>query len=374
MKKVAIENSIPYAKGLLDDKFEVKYLNDFEFTKENISDCDCIIIRSTTKCNKDLLLDTNVRVVSTATAGFDHIDTEYCERNNIIWKNAVGCNKKSVAQYVISSLALVMGCDITKYKKLTLGIIGVGNTGGALLDLASKIGLNTMLCDPFKSKETDNFKFYSLQEVYDNSDIISFHVPLTSDGDYPTYHMIDKQLLGSGANNPKVLINACRGAVMDTASVIEAYKKGFISNLVIDCWENEPIIDKSLSDLAKVATPHIAGFSADSKRNATIMACNNVCDWQNIPHVTNDMVSLSESKNKLIDFKSGDVKKENQVMTAILRTTDFENLTSNLKKHPEKFKELRSNYIKPREFEAYTVVGADIENYEILKSIGFNVI
>lgn len=373
MKKVAIEKSIPYTKGLLDERFDVRYLSDAEFISESISDCDSIIVRSTTKCDETLLRGTNVRFISTATAGFDHIDTDYCKKNNITWKNSEGCNKKSVAQYVVSSLGLVLGRDITKYKNMTLGIVGVGNTGGALLELANKLGLKTLLCDPFKSRTIKDFDFYPLDYVFDNSDIISFHVPLTKDGEYPTYHMINNRLLRRGTKG-KLLINACRGAVMCTEDVVSAYDDGIISNLIIDCWENEPSIDLSLLERADISTPHIAGFSADSKRNATVIACNNVCESENLPHIKSDSIQLYEPKDKFIDFSSVGVEKDSQILDAIIRTTDLQNLTLNLKEQPDRFKEIRSNYVKPREFEAYTVIGAEKNNCSILKKIGFNIV
>lgn len=373
MKKIAIEKSIPYTKGLLEDKFDVRYLDDFDFKRENISDCDSIIVRSTTRCDETLLRNTNVRFISTATAGFDHIDTDYCRDNNIFWNNAAGCNKRSVAQYVVSALALVLGCDIRKYNDLTLGIVGVGNTGGALLNLVKNIGFKTLLCDPIKSCYVEDFTYNSLEYVFENSDIITFHVPLVTSGSYPTYHMINRNLLKRYAKG-KILINACRGSVMCTDDVIEAYNNGIISNIVVDCWENEPSINTSLLKIADIATPHIAGFSADSKRNATIMACNNVCDFENLSQIHNDAIKLDEPKNKIIDFSSDGIPKEQQVLNAILRTTNLDSLTTDLKEHPSDFKSIRSSYIKPREFEAYTVIGADDSNFNVLKNIGFNVV
>ena len=105
--KIVADNTVPFLKGIDEPFAEVVYLDSKAFTPEAVRDADALIVRSIDKCTRELLEGSRVRLITTATIGFDHIDTRYCEEAGITWRNAPGCNAASVAQYVLVSLIAI---------------------------------------------------------------------------------------------------------------------------------------------------------------------------------------------------------------------------------------------------------------------------
>jgi len=209
-----------------------------------------------------------VRYIATATAGFDHIDTQYCENNGIKWTNAPACNALAVTQYMASVFSHFTRHSFFNPKEKTVGIVGVGAVGSRVAKLAKQMGFNVLLNDPPRARIEGNNGFVSLDEICKNSDIITFHTPLTMDGIDKTYHLAGKDFFDKLKRKP-ILINTARGGIIDSNSLTKYVKVRKLGHLVIDCWENEPEIDKTLLSLCTLATPHIAGYSADAKANAT---------------------------------------------------------------------------------------------------------
>ena len=106
MEKIRIiaDNKIPFLQGVFEPFANVSFLEPSQITKEIVKDADALIIRTRTKCNAALLEHSSVKFIATATIGFDHIDTSYCESMGIKWVNAPGCNSSSVQQYIASAL------------------------------------------------------------------------------------------------------------------------------------------------------------------------------------------------------------------------------------------------------------------------------
>lgn len=99
------------------------------YQAHDLIDSDALLVRTRTKCNEYLLKGTGVKFIGTATIGFDHIDTAYCENSNIKWTNAPGCNSGSVKQFITSALLKLSHEHHFKLNEKTIGIIGVGNVG-----------------------------------------------------------------------------------------------------------------------------------------------------------------------------------------------------------------------------------------------------
>ena len=129
--------------------------------------------------------------------------------------------------------------------------------------------------DPPRAEEEGAAGFVSLDTIAEEADIITFHTPLTKEGPFATRHLANEVFFNKTRKKPW-FVNASRGAVHDTTALIKALKSGKISEAVIDCWENEPAIDRELLSLTAVATPHIAGFSADGKANGTRTCLENI--------------------------------------------------------------------------------------------------
>ena len=269
--KVIVDNKIPYIAGEIEkiaDK--VVYLPGDAFTKEEVKEADALVVRTRTHCNRDLLEGSQVKFIVTATIGFDHIDTEYCHEAGIAWTNCPGCNAGSVEQYIHSVLLLLKREKGVKLEETTLGIVGVGHVGSRVKRMAESLGLKVLLNDPPRA-DNGVKGFVDLAKIAEACDVITFHTPLYMEGNYRTYHLAGEDFLFSLQKNPYI-INSSRGEVVDTASLLAALSAGKVRGAVIDTWEYEPRISRELMEVAFLATPHIAGYSADGKANATRMS------------------------------------------------------------------------------------------------------
>lgn len=256
--KVIIDSAIPYIKGVLEPYAEVLYRDGREFSPHEVSDADVLVIRTRTRCDEALLARSRVKMIATATIGFDHIDLTYCATHGIRVVTAAGCNAAGVLQWVSAALALIQSQEGWQPNERTIGIVGVGNVGSLVERYGKMWGFNVLRCDPPR-KEREGGDFLSLEEVAERSDIITFHTPLDSS----TFHMIDEKLL-SLLPSHSTIINASRGEVASTEALLAAPQR-----LCIDVWEGEPNINLALLEKAFVATPHIAGYSAQGKANAS---------------------------------------------------------------------------------------------------------
>lgn len=378
--KIVADNKIPFLAGALEPYAEVIYLPGSETTPQIVSDADAIITRTRTICNEGLLKGSRVKMIATATIGFDHIDTAWCNANGIEWTNAPGCNSWSVQQYIASllvNLAQTFGFDC---KDKTLGVIGVGNVGSKVAHIAELLGFKVLLNDPPRAAKEGQRGFTSLDTLLEKSDIITCHVPLQKDGPYATYHMFDKERIAK-LRKDQFLINSSRGPVVDNAALKDALKTKSIAGASLDVWENEPNIDTELMDLLYTATPHIAGYSLDGKANGTTMSVQAIARKFNLPckdwHVT-DIPLPAQDVCFTIDV-TGKTAAE-IIQEAILYTYDIKNDDKRLRASVSTFEKQRSDYPVRREFPAFTVTldGALTpelieECVETLEEIGFNV-
>jgi len=322
--KVIIDHKIPYIKEAIDKiADEVVYLPGNAFTPDVVKDADALIVRTRTHCDRELLEGSQVKFIATATIGYDHIDTDYCREAGIAWTNCPGCNAGSVEQYVHSVLLFLKREKGLDLEKSTLGIVGVGHVGSRVKRMAESLGMRVLLNDPPRADKGEQ-GFVDLATIALECDVITFHTPLNRDGKYATYHLADEDFLFSLKRTPYV-INSSRGEVVDTASLLVALSAGKVKDAIIDTWEYEPRISRELMEVALIATPHIAGYSADGKANATRMSLEALCRFFGI------------KKNFSIVPDEG--------------PTDYDPTRDSewLKASPEKFEWFRGNYPVRRE-------------------------
>ena len=365
--KIVTDNTVPYLKGIAESIAEVKYLNSKEFTPTAIQDADALIVRSIDKCTRELLEGSRVRLITTATIGFDHIDTKYCDKAGITWKNAPGCNAISVAQYVLASLITIALRRKETLQGKTIGIVGVGHVGKELEKLCTAYGLHVLRNDPPRAEAEGNEGFVSLDTIAEESDIITFHTPLTKEGRFMTRHLANDDFFNKTRKKPW-FVNASRGAVHDTPALLNALRSGKISEAVIDCWENEPAIDHELLSLAALATPHIAGFSADGKANGTRTCLKNIERFFDLKIEKLNEVVPPVPADPVIDLAG---VTEYRIEHAILRSFDPFIIDKALRERPDKFEWFRANYNHPREFAAYSVINTTKEERMLLDKLGF---
>ena len=334
--KVIIDNHIPHIQGFIEPYAQVVYLEPGDITREAISDADALIVRTRTRCDAALLDGSRVRFIGSATIGTDHIDLGYCAARSITVRNAPGCNAPAVAQWVFAAIhAWIQARGISTADGLTLGVVGVGHIGSIVARWARQLDFTVLLNDPPReaAEKTDkvlNQPFLTLEELQGSCDIITFHTPLTRDGLWPTWHLCDQAFLDQLAHG-RLIIDAARGPIADNAALL-----GWHGDVALDCWENEPNISRELLEKAIVATPHIAGYSAEGKQRGTAMmleALNEFYGWDipgpavtapatGAPQVTLD--GIAASYDILAD-------------TAALKTapTTFESLRNHYRHRPE---------------------------------------
>ena len=360
--KFIIDDKIPYIKGVLEPYAEVVYLPGNDISKQDVQDADGLIIRTRTPCDAALLEGSCVHFIATATIGYDHIDTAFCQKQGIAWTNAAGCNAQSVAQYIVSAIVTLSLKYKFDLKSKTIGIVGVGNVGKRVAAMAETLGMKLLLNDPPREEKEEKNNFVSLKQIKEEADIITFHVPLTKDGKYPTYHIADN-LFFSGLNKKPIIINSARGEIIDTTALKEAITKGKLNGAVIDCWENEPEIDLDLLAKVDIGTPHIAGYSADGKANATTMSVQAISRFFHLGLDNWKVDSLPMPQSPVIYMEKEDIPK------AILQSYNILQDDARLRSNPALFEKLRGNYPLRREYSAYKIEGY---HSEMLSKLGFN--
>lgn len=276
-KHLIIDDAVPYAEAMYSHLGNVTLLPGREISRHHLLDAHALIVRSRTQVNAQLLHDTPVEFVGSTVVGLDHIDQTYLKERGIHFYSAQGCNANSVAEYIMTGLL-----DLAEHKNFnlhekTLGIIGVGHVGRLVHQKARAIGINCLLNDPPRAENEPHHaaQFVDLDTCL-QADIITFHTPLTHEGQHPTYHLLNRERLAK-IQPHQIIINAARGGIIDEA----AWQHTATLANIIDCWENEPHIDPGLYKTAYLATAHIAGHSLDAKIAGGSMVYEQLCQfWQ----------------------------------------------------------------------------------------------
>lgn len=329
--KVVVDSAIPYLRGVLEPYFEVVYRAGETFAASDVADADALIVRTRTKCNANLLQGSRVRLIATATIGFDHIDMDYCQKQGIRVVTAQGCNAAGVLQWVAAALALLAQKDGWSPAQKTLGIVGVGNVGSLVEKYARRWGFNVLCCDPPR-QQREGGDFVGFEELLRRSDIVTLHTPL----DKTTFHMMDSVAIAMMSHNG-VIINASRGEVADTQALLEASQ-----TLILDVWEREPAIDAQLLEKALVATPHIAGYSAQGKANASSMVVRAIAEEFNLPIEGWYPAEVEPVERQPIEWE--------QMCRTIGSYCDLKSQSEYLKSNSREFESIRNNYDYRQEY------------------------
>ena len=274
-----------------------------------VRDADVLIVRTRTRVNEALLSDSSVRLVCTATIGFDHIDTAWCESHGIRLMSCPGCNAQAVCDYIEEAINEIRN---ERIKELTIGVVGVGHVGSLVAKMAERKGLKVLLNDPPKGIGI------SLDEIAQKSDIITFHVPL----DDSTCHLCNASFLDK-CKPDALIINAARGGVVDEQALLHSGHP-----YILDTWENEPDVHPDVLAHAQLASMHIAGYSVEGKRNASQMCLDQIAEQFGFPKI-----DISGYRYTGITTKKGDSAPD-----------WISRITSQLKANPTDFELLRKAY------------------------------
>ncbi|MDR1381484.1 MAG: 4-phosphoerythronate dehydrogenase [Tannerella sp.] len=375
--KIIADDKIPFLRGVMEPYADIAYRPGAGITAADVSDADAVFTRTRTKCNEALLKGSSVKLIATATIGFDHIDTAYCDAAGIRWVNAPGCNSSSVQQYITAAIMTLARERALKLPELTLGVIGVGNVGGKVVRTAEALGMRVLPNDPPRAEREGASTFVALDRLLAESDIVTCHVPLAKDGVYRTHHLASDGFFGK-MKPGAVFINSSRGPVADAEALKRAMQSGRLSACILDVWEGEPNPDRDLLDSAFIGTPHIAGYSADGKANGTAACIREFCrffgldilpDWypEDIPVPPAPMAISLDGSGK---------SNEQIIHEAVAHTYPIREDSDRLKASPETFEEQRGGYRIRREFGNFTIRPVNIgeDAVKALRGIGFRIV
>jgi len=369
---ILADDKIPFLKGVLEPFADIRYLPGNAIGHPDVSRAQAIIIRTRTLCNETLLHETPVTFVGSATIGYDHIDTRYCETHQIRWANAPGCNAASVTQYIAAALFTLARRHGFQLKNKVLGIVGAGHVGSKIQQLAQTLGIQVLLNDPPRARVEGPQKFVGLETLLGESDLVTLHVPLTLQGVDRSYHLIGPRQIRR--MNPQAwLINTSRGPVVDQKALTAALHEKKLAGAVLDVWENEPDLDTGLLSLVDIATPHIAGYSADGKANATAIVVRALALHFGLPLREWYPFPIPLPQETLITIDGSGKTTEEMVGEVVIKSYDIQQDDARLRSDPAGFEQQRGNYPLRREF---TVFEARLTNcrpdgIKILNNLGF---
>ncbi len=374
--KIFYDENMPFAKEFFSDFGQLIAFSGRELTSQQVADADVLLVRSITQVNEKLLRDNSkLSFVGSATIGTDHIDQAYLASRNISFHSAPGCNAISVAEYVLSALVILAERYLFDLTTLTVGIIGGGNTGTRLSEKLMALGINYKICDPILAEkklqgEQDHRNFCSLDEVLE-CDVISLHVPKTTQGKYPTYKLLNRVNL-SKLRGDQILISACRGEVIDNHALLELKESGHSIKLILDVWQGEPNVLTDLIPYTEIATAHIAGYSLEGKARGSEMLYQALCQHLNIAEKYQLINFLPPASISSVEIKQHfdeivlnqlvkmvyDVRRDDAIFRQQLPIQGFD--------------ALRKTYPVRREFSAVTVSLSKNSYSDVPHRLGFN--
>jgi erythronate-4-phosphate dehydrogenase len=277
---ILADENIPYAREAFGTLGEVRLKHGRQISRADLADVDLLVVRSITRVDEALIAGTRVRFVGTATSGVDHLAIGDLERLGIAWHAALGCNANAVAEYMTAAWLTLAQRRGETLAGRRVGVVGVGHVGSLVVEKARALGMEPVLNDPPKARETGSGRYRPLDALL-NCDIVTCHTPLTVDGLDPTYRLIGEAFF-SRLKPGAWFCNAGRGEVVDEASLRPALDLERLGAVVLDVWDHEPEIDGGLLARVEIATPHIAGYSLEGKLNGTDLVYRAACGFLGI--------------------------------------------------------------------------------------------
>ena len=371
MLKVVVDENIPFSDEYFSSFCNIVKLPGRTMKPEDLADADALVIRSVTRVNEALLsMASRLSFVGTCTIGTDHVDQKLLKERNIDFFSAPGCNKNSVGEYIISAMFVLARRRNFSLKGKTLGIIGAGNTGTSVMNKALALGMKVKLYDPFLERDGNDVREFSSFEETMKSDFITFHVPLTREGEYPTWHLLDEKVLNT-VSDDQILLNASRGDVWDNHALLARMESGSGLRFVLDVWEHEPDIIRELIPYAALTSPHIAGYSLEGKLNGTSMIAQRLIEKFGIDAELPEPSSVLPKAEFVEVSVDGEIS-EQVIMKLIHLVYNVERddgIFRNTYSDAASFDLMRKNYPVRREWSSLKVNS----DSQLLKKLGFRV-
>ena len=356
---------------------------DRDITSEHLLQTDALIVRSKTKVDAALLDGTPVKFVGTATAGTDHMDTNWLDQNDISWSAAPGCNANSVAEHITASLLHLTQKKSFSLNQKTIGVIGCGNVGRAVIKKAQALHLNILQNDPPRAAQEPDFKHTHLLSLLPECDIITLHTPLTEEGVWPTANLASYDFFES-LKPGAIFINTSRGGICDYDTWLHTQEQQILTASILDVWNPEPQIRPDCIQQATLATPHIAGHSFEGKFNGTLACYQALCKKYNLTPSWDHQADIPEAPVPYLEVDATLFKTEEALLHHIIQNVysiehDDQQLRLNLPadeiERAIHFDQLRKNYPLRREFNAtqLRLHNASEQTEHKLSKLGFQI-
>lgn len=358
MSRILFEESIPQGMAYFSQIGEAASFHGPSLKADDLKDVDYLAVRSTTHVDDKLLAKASaLKLVTTATAGTNHLDKTALKGRGIPWRSAGGCNAVAVAEYVISVLMNAHKAGKMDLSRITVGVVGAGNVGTALTEKLRALDIAFKLCDPPLQEQGDSRHFVAMDEIM-ACDVITLHVPYVENGPHSTFHLINDVRLAQ-MNSSQLLINACRGEVIDEQALVARLAKANAPDLVLDVYWHEPEVNPSLLPLAWLATPHIAGHTIEGKLRGTQMAYEHICEAMNKPVALSldDFLSQPPARRFMPVNATAEAMDWDELTTLLLSVYDIARDDSLFRKDitPTGFLALRKHYPQRRENAAHVL-------------------
>ncbi|WP_188203212.1 hydroxyacid dehydrogenase [Thermococcus camini] len=279
--------------------FEIVYEEYPDETRllELVGDVEAIVVRSKPKVTRKVIeAAPKLKVIGRAGVGLDNIDLEAAKERGIKVVNSPGASSRSVAELAVALMFSVarkiafadrkmregiwakkqaMGIEL---EGKTIGVVGFGRIGYEVARIAHALGMKVLLYDPYPNEERAKEvggTFASLEDLLRESDVVTLHVPLID----ATYHLINEERLKL-MKPTAILINAARGAVVDTGALVKALQEGWIAGAGLDVFEEEPLPkDHPLTKLDNVVlTPHIGASTVEAQMRAGVQVAEQIVE------------------------------------------------------------------------------------------------
>ncbi len=286
---------VQYLEAAAGFAVDVKTGLSAEEQRQIIGGYEGLIIRSATQVDAAMVqVATSLKIVVRAGIGVDNIDVDACTKAGVLVENTPAGNAVSAAEHALALLFSVarrvphahMSTTTGKWEKSafggveltgkTLGVIGAGNIGGVVCNRARGLAMQVIAFDPVLSEERAaelGVEKVSLDELLRRADAVSLHVPLID----ATRHLINEDSLGK-MKKGALLVNACRGGVVDERAVVKALDAGQLGGAAFDVFESEPIEagNPLLGRSDVVLTPHLGASTKDAQIRVGVEAAEQV--------------------------------------------------------------------------------------------------
>lgn len=281
------------AAAFLSTHFEVKQT---EFSEQDYQSAQALIIRSRTQIHSAFLDQMpQLKLIITCTSGYDHIDFEATQARKIQVSHTPDANAQSTAE-LTWLLLLNAAREFPQTQKMihsktwtrthlkgielfgkTMGIVGYGRVGKKVAQIAKAFNMNLFVYDPYiQDEELEGVQRVGYTELLRLCQIVSFHVPYTQE----THHMFNRRLFGDMLDG-SIILNACRGDVMNEQDLLYGLEIGKIKRLGLDVFSKEPLDPHSplLKHPKVICTPHIGATTEFAFESSSMMGAQKCLDF-----------------------------------------------------------------------------------------------